>query len=242
MDAVLIMLRFFLSIKTYLWVTGISMGIFLLGSFIIPKNLAVFSLINDMPLFMWLSSNGNDLSRTFWIYLLAVFMLLLCLCTLICSAEALIGKTARKNLVKVFSPQVLHVAIIFVLLGHGISSVAGYKEDVSIKINEAVEVKGFALEVNEIEFFKNPGENSTRWRVHLSIDSQEHMIELGEPAFYNGVGFYAKSAQEKKMKAVIGLVHDPGVLWEMIGALVFVTGAFGIFYVRLGERQQMKNA
>jgi hypothetical protein len=50
------------------------------------------------------------------------------------------------------------------------------------------------------------------------------------------VGFFAKSAQEKKMKAIIGLVYDPGVVWEITGAIVFVIGASGIFSVRLSEK------
>jgi cytochrome c biogenesis factor len=230
------MLRFFLSIKTYLWVTGISIGVFLIGSIYIPRNLAVFSLINDMPLLRWLSQNSNIPDRIFWIYLLVGFMLLLWICTLICSIDAIIKKTTRKNMIKVLSPQILHIAIIFVLLGHGVSAVTGYRQDVPMKINDEYKVKGFDLKINNIEFFKNPGENSTRWRVHLEIDNQLHMIELGKPAFYNGVGFFAKSAQKKKMKAIIGLVHDPGVIWEIIGAVVFVVSAFGVFYIKLNEK------
>ena len=73
--------------------------------------------------------------------------------------------------------------------------------------------------------------------LYLNIDNNEHVLELGKPAFYNNVGFYAKSAQQKKMKAIIGLVYDPGVLWELIGAVTFIIGASGVFYTRLHEKQ-----
>jgi hypothetical protein len=76
-----------------------------------------------------------------------------------------------------------------------------------------------------------------RWRVYLNINRSEHVLELGRPAFYNGVGFFAKSAQQKKMKAIIGLVFDPGVVWELIGAVTFIIGASGVFYTRLSEKQ-----
>jgi cytochrome c biogenesis factor len=234
------MLRFFLSIKTYLWVTGISMGVFVTGSLYISKNLAVFSLINDMPLLRWLSENANVLDRTFWIYLMAGLILVLWICTLICAIDAVVKKATLKNMITALSPQVLHIAIIFVLLGHGASAVSGYKQDVPMKMNDAHEVKGFDLKVNDIEFFKNKGENSTRWRVHLEIDNELHMVELGKPVFYNGVGFFAKSAHKKKMKAIIGLVHDPGVVWEIIGAAVFAISAFGVFYIKLNETSPVK--
>ena len=234
------MLKFFISIKTYLWVTGLSIGVFLAGSLYIPGNLAVFSGINDSPLLKWLSLNNDHLIKLYWIYILAGLMLLLSIITLICSLDAIIKRTTWKGLIKVLSPQVLHIAIILVLLGHGVSTLSGYKQDVPMKMNETIEMKGFDLKVNNMEFFKNPGENSTRWRVYLEINNDLRVIELGKPAFYNGVGFFAKSAQQKKMKAIIGLIYDPGVLWEIIGAVAFIIGAFGVFYVKLGEKPFLK--
>jgi hypothetical protein len=92
------------------------------------------------------------------------------------------------------------------------------------------------MKVNNMDFFKNPGESSTRWRVHLEIDNHIHTLEVGKPAFYNKVGFFVKSAREKKQLAIIGLIYDPGVVWEIIGAIVFIIGAAGIFHTRLNER------
>jgi cytochrome c biogenesis factor len=230
------MLKFFISQKTYLWVTGLSIGVFLAGSLFIPQNLAVFSGINDMPILHWLSLNNHYFNALFWIYLLIGLMLLLWICTCICSIDAIIRRTTLKRLFHVLSPQVLHIAILMVLLGHGISASAGYKEDVPMDMNVPQEMKGFDLKVKNIEFFQNPGENSTRWRVYMEINETEHVLETGKPSFYQGVGFFAKSAQEKKMKAIIGLVYDPGVVWEITGAIVFVIGASGIFSVRLSEK------
>ena len=216
------------------------MGVFLIGSFYIPQNLAVFSGINDMPLLKWLSMNNDSLDKLLWIYILTGLMMLLWISSLICSLDAIIKRTAWKGLIKVLSPQVLHLSIIFVLLGHGISAVTGYKQDVPMKINETYETKGFNMKISDMKFFKNPGENSTRWRVHLEINNDMHVLELGKPAFYNGVGFFAESAQEKKQKAIIGLIYDPGVLWEIIGAVTFVIGASGVFFTRFNEKPYLK--
>jgi len=234
------MLRFFLSIKTYLWVTGISIGVFVAGSLYIPRNLALFSGINDMPLLKWLLMNNSSLDRLFWIYILIGLMAFLWISSLICSLDAIIKKATWKGIVRVLSPQILHLAIIFVLLGHGVSAVAGYKQDVPMKIKDSREVKGFSMRITDLEFFKNPGENSTRWRVHIEINNEPHLLELGSPAFYNGVGFFAKSAQEKKQKAIIGVIYDPGVLWEIIGALTFVIGAAGVFLTKVNENSYLE--
>ena len=141
---------------------------------------------------------------------------------------------------RVLSPQVLHIAILFVLLGYFVSASTGYKHDVPMNVGEAQEVKGFELRIDNMEFFKNPGEDSTRWRVHLKINNDTHKLEVGEPAFYKGVGFFAKSADQARKKAIIGLIYDPGVLWELIGAVVFILGAFGLFYVRFNEQVNYK--
>ncbi len=230
------MLKFFVSIKTYLWVTGIGMGIFLIGSFYIPKNLAIFSGINDMPLIKWLLLNNNVFDKLLWIYVLIAIMLLVWVSTLICSLDAIIKRTTRKTFVRILSPQILHIGIVLVILGHGISALSGYKHDVSMTAMESYEVRGFNMKVNNMDFFKKPGENSTRWRVNLEIDNNMHILEVGKPAFYNNVGFFVKSAREKKQLAIIGLIYDPGVLWEIIGAVVFVVGAAGLFYTKFNER------
>jgi hypothetical protein len=234
------MLKFFLSIKTYLWLTGISIGAFLMGSIYIPGNLAVFSEINDIPLFTWMSENHDDVSKYLWIYLLIGLMLLLWISTLICSIEAIIKRTTWRTFIRVLSPQVLHIAILFVLLGYFVSASAGYKQDVPMKMGETQEVKGFELQIDNMEFFKNPGEDSTRWRVYLKINSDMNILEVGKPSFSKGVGFFVKSADQKRSKAIIGLIYDPGVFWELIGAVVFIIGAFGLFYVRFNEQVNYK--
>ncbi len=109
-----------------------------------------------------------------------------------------------------------------------------------MKINDTHEIKGFNMKISDMKFFKNPGENSTRRRVHQEINNDMHVLELGKTALYNGVGFFAESAQEKKQKAIIGLIYDPGVLWEVIGAVMFVIGASGVFFTRFNEMPYLK--
>lgn len=236
MDAVLGMIRFFLSIKTYLWLSGFSILAFLAGSFYIPGNLEVFSEINDMPLFSWLSSNADGLDKFYWIYLLLCLMFLLGMNILICTLDAVIRKTTRGGLIEVLSPQVLHTGVIFVLLGQLVSSSTGYKRDIPLGVNDTVEIGGFNLTIKNMEFSNDQGEDSPSWRVYLKIDNEIHKLEPASPVFYRGTGFFVKSADHNRMKAIIGQVYDPGVWWEIIGAVMFVVGASGIFY-QMGRKK-----
>ena len=226
------MLRFFLSIKTSLWLTGISIVIFLIGSVYIPRNLDVFSGINETPLFKWLSQNAGDLDKLLWIYILLVLMLLICINMFVCAIDTIMRKISWKVLVEVLSPQILHIGVMFVLFGHLISASTGYKQDIPMDMNTTLAIKGFNVSIHNIEFLKKQDEDSTRWRIHLKINDNLHLLEPARPSFYKGVGFFTKSVEQKKMRIIIGMVYDPGVLWEIIGAVVFVIGAFGIFYLR----------
>jgi len=229
------MLRFFLSTKTFLWLTGISIVIFLMGSLYIPSNLDIFSEINEMPLLRWLTKNNEYMSRLYWIYILIFLIGLIWLNMLICSIDAIIKKTRLRSLVKVLSPQIIHIAVLVILVGHGVSAITGYKEDVTLKPGNVYRVRGFDLRLDNIEFYKRPNESSTSWKIHVSIDDKPHVLEAGRPSFYKDVGFFAKSAYRKRKKAIIGLVHDPGANWEVAGAILFIIGAAGVFYTKIGR-------
>lgn len=226
------MLKVFLSIKTSLWLTGISMAVFLAGSFYIPHNLEVFSEINDMPLFQWLSLNSADLNKFIWIYLLLGMMTLLSINMFICTLNAVLKKSSWSRLIEGLSPHVLHIGVMLVLLGHLISASTGYKQDVPLSVNTVTEVRGFIIKISDIEFFNKKGEDSTRWRLSLSINNNDKVIGPAKPAFYKGAGFFVKSVDQKEKKALIGLVYDPGAIWEVIGAIVFIIASAGIFYVK----------
>ncbi len=230
------MIKFFTSIKTSLWLMGISMVVYALGAFFIPQNLDVFSEINDMPLFTWFSRNREFAGTFFWICLLVAFMALLSINTIVCSIDALVRGLTRKRFVEVLSPQVLHLGVIFILFGHLVSAAAGYRQDVPMNLGETRQIRGFTIGVESVEFVQLKGEDSTRWRVGLKINDIRRVLEPARPAFFSHVGFFAKSAQQGKNKAIVGLVYDPGVFWEILGALVFFVGAGGLFSMQFQRR------
>lgn len=232
------MLRFLLSIRTFLWLAGVCAGFFIVGSFFIPRNLDVFSEINEMPLFAWISKNTSEAGVSFWIYALIVAVALMAVNLLVCTVDALLKRgTWRRILVNV-SPHVLHIGVLLVLLGHLMSASSGYKVDLPMSLHEEREFKEFHLGIREIEFVNISGEDSTRWRVHLDVDGEVSVVEPARPFFRGGVAFFAKSAQQRKMTAIVGVVYDPGVPWEVAGALLFLLGSAGILYSQLVGKKE----
>lgn len=229
----ILMMTFFTSLKTTLWLTGLSMAVFLAGSVSIPGNLDVFSEINDMPLFQWLWLNRMYPDKIFWIYLLLVLMTLLATATLLCSVDALRKGLSRRTFVETLSPQVLHMGVVIVLFGHLVSAASGYKQDVSLKLGETREVRGRTLTLDSVDFTQVRGEDSTHWAARLVLDGKAFTLEPARPAFFGRVGYFLKSAQQLKNNVIIGIVYDPGVLFEIMGAIVFVAGSLGLFSLQL---------
>ncbi len=227
------MIKFLTSVKTYLWITGLSIAVYIIGSVVIPANLDVFSEINDIPLFEWFSLNRRYLLQYSWIWLLIILMAVLSANTIACIIDALARGAGRRDVIGFFSPQMLHLAVLFVLLGHMVSALYAYREDVPMTTGAVAEVRGLRLMLNDLEFIQVQGEDSPRWRVGLKVDDRLFTLEPAQPAFVDGIGFFAKSANEKRKTAVIGIVYDPGARWEVIGAAMFVLAALGLCYVQL---------
>jgi len=70
------------------------------------------------------------------------------------------------------------------------------------------------------------------------VTGEVSVLEPARPSFVGGTAFFAKSAQQRKMTAIIGVVRDPGVPWEVAGALLFLLGSAGILYSQLLAKKE----
>lgn len=214
---------------------GISMLVFLAGSIYIPQNLDIFSEINDFPLFHWLYDNSDFLGKTYWLYLQIILMAALCLNMVVCTIDGLIGKLSLKNLIQKLSPHILHTGVLLVLFGHLVSGGFGYKKDVPLHTGEEVSIEDLRIHLERVNLVAIKGENQKRWRVELNIKTGDEVvnsvIEPASPLFLKGVGIFAKSAEENG-RVLLGIIRDPGVKWEIAGALVFLIGSIGLFWSR----------
>jgi cytochrome c biogenesis factor len=230
-DSILI-LRVLKSVKTALYLMGISMIVFLAGSVYIPKNLAVFSEINDMPLFQWLYDNREHAGKTYWIYAQLLLMAVFSLNMLVCTVYGLIDKNNLGNLVRKLSPHIIHTGVLLVLFGHLVSAGYGFKIDIPINAGERVSVERLTVNLKRVDLVSIQGENQQRWLLSLNVIQDgreiESVVEPAKPIFLGGIGIFAKSADEDG-RAILGIVRDPGVRWEIAGAILFMIGAMGIF-------------
>lgn len=234
MDAVLIY-RLLTSVKTALYATGISILVFLAGSVYIPNNLDIFSEINDFPLFRWLSDNSAHINKTYWIYLQIALMAVLSLNMVVCIIDELIRRVTIHNLIQKLSPHILHAGVILVLFGHLVSGGFGYKQDIPSRTGESVMVENMKVGIQKVELLQREGEDQRRWNVEIAIDEGTHtstkVTGPASPVFIGGLGIFAKSAEESG-EVLLGIVRDPGVKWEIAGAIVFIIGSLGIFWSR----------
>jgi cytochrome c biogenesis factor len=229
------MLTVLRSIKTSLYLIAVSVFVFLAGSIYIPHNLDVFSEVNDMPIFRWLFENMDALSKAYWIYLQVLLMAALSLNMIVCTIDSLRDKLTTRNVIQNISPHVLHIGILLVLIGHLVSGTWGYKKDYVVTEGGSIAHNRMHVYVDNIDLVEIEGENQMRWRVNVRALSDDNsingLLEPASPLFFEGVGIYVKSADEKG-RSVIGVVRDPGVKWEITGALVFILGAAGLFWSR----------
>jgi len=233
------MLDLLKSIKTALWILAISILIFVAGSMYIPRNLDIFSEINDMPLFKWLNQNGEHIAKTYWIHAGLVLMAALSLNMVVCTFYELREKLSLKVLVQRLSPQVLHAGVLLVLFGHLMSGMSGYKKDVPLHLGSEIRIEGMSIMITNITFSERKGEDQRRWNVETQIKSEKGTIQSiiapARPVFMAGMGIFVKSVEESG-RVLVGFVRDPGVKWEIAGAVVFLLGALGIFWSRYSIR------
>jgi hypothetical protein len=237
------MLRLLKSIKTALVILFLSITVFVAGSIYIPRNLSLFSDINDIPLFRWLSLNYSSIGKTFWIYLAIFLMALLSLNMIFCLIDDILKRLSPGTIVQRLSPHLIHLSVLIVLFGHLMSGLMGFKKDIPVKAGEEFAIESLRIRIDSVEFVEVKGEDQPRWRIGLSIFDRDKIkravAEPARPVFYR-YGIYAKSA-EPDGRVVIGLVDDPGAFWEVVGAVVFVAGSAGLFSTRFRKDMREGN-
>lgn len=233
------MLNVLKSLKTSLWILGTVMVTFVIGSMYIPENLEIFSEINDIPLFKWLDQNSEYLVKTYWIHIALILMAALSLNMVVCTIYELRERISLRALVQRLSPHVLHAGVLLVLFGHLVSGMTGFKNDISLQRGSEIKAQGLNIMITDMTFSEREGEDQRRWDVNTRIMSEKGIINAvigpAKPVFVQGIGVFVKSVEESG-RVLLGLVRDPGVKWEIAGAVVFLIGALGIFWSRYAIR------
>lgn len=234
-------IRFFLSIKTAFGLFIITILFMLAGSIELPENLAFFSGINDIPLFKWLSDNMN-LKLTWWIYMLIASLFIFAVNTIFCTVESLMQKMSRYNIALKLSPQIIHIGVLFIMLGHLLTASTGFKTDLAIKKGEQKDISGgLAIYLEDIKVQTDINgyvENweTTLWLIEDSKKIKKMLISPVHPAYFRGYGIYSKTVTPEESSALIRVAKDTGALWALIGGIVLIVGCLTFIYVRFREK------
>jgi hypothetical protein len=230
--------QFFLSLKTAFGFYFILLVIVFIGSLILPSNLAYFSGIDDAPLFRWLADNFN-FRIAWWIYAFILMLALFAVSTIFCTVEALLKRMSRINFILKISPQIMHIGVLFIMLGHLLTASTGFKTDMVIyKGKEKPVTRDIKILLDDISVKTDENGYYTDWGAELrwvekGEKTQERILRPVHPVYFGQFGLYIQSVTlEPEETALIRVCKDPGALWALIGGLLLSAGGLGFIYGR----------
>jgi cytochrome c biogenesis factor len=230
--------RFLLSVKTAILLYLLFILTALIGSVKIPANLALFSGIDDAPLFRWLSETGKP-SLTWWIYVLIIILALLALSTIACTIDALLKRYPRRMLLLKLSPQIMHFGVLFIMLGHLLTAATGMREDLLLQAGEEKEIStGGTLTLREVRVKKDRFGYDADWITKVEYRNgeskgEELIIRPVRPVRAGRYGFFFRSATtEPEMNALIRVTIDNGAPWALLGGAILCLGSVGFAVAR----------
>lgn len=231
-------LNVLLSIKTAFGLFLICILLCVIGSLVLPWNLAFFSGIDDTPLFEWLDEAGG-IKITWWIYSLVAAMALLALSTVACTLEALMSRGLRLNPALRLPTQVMHLGVLLVMAGHLLTAWTGAREDIAINKDTAATIKGgMTLSLKDVRAKTDESGYDTDWEADLEIigagsETATGTLRPARPIRVAGVGFYLKSIDTGDApSALIRVSRDPGAPWALAGGILVSLGGVGFVLTR----------
>jgi len=234
-------INFFLSIKTAFGFFLFFVAVMLYGSLSLPNNLAFFSGIDDARLFRWLAE-AKGYAVTWWIYAMILGFGLFAVNTLVCTGDVLLFRLGRRALIAKLSPQVMHVGVLFAMLGHLLTASMGVKLDVDLKKGETRAVSAtasIALEDVRVQEDKNGYVVDWEAKVRWIGDGQRTgalSLRPVHPLYFGSYGVYTKSVNVGKegSSALVRVSRDPGAPWGLLGGVLLCLGGTGFLYGRFG--------
>ena len=233
------LLKFFLSMKTAYGFFFFFVVVMLIGSLSLPNNLAFFSGIDDAPLFAWLKEAGS-FGTSWWIYLMVAGFALFAVNTLFCTGEVVLFGLGRRNLLLKLSPQIMHIGVLFIMLGHLLTATLGEKMDIDVRKGETAPV-GNAAAITLVDVRETTDENgyAVDWEATLQwvengAASAPHRLRPARPLYFGAYGLYTKAVDAgPQASAWIRVSRDPGAPWALVGGLLLSLGAAAFLYARV---------
>ncbi len=230
-----------LSVKTAFWLMVAFSVIAIIGSVIHPRNLSFFSGIDSTPLFKWLI-HSDHLEITWWIYGMILVLALLGINTLVCTVDALIRKVRLKNLMLKLSPQLIHIGVMMIMIGHLLTASLGLKMDLFLEKGKTARITGNRIVgLNDVEVVMNEDGYVVDWTTYIWLKTNGKRYNLilkpSRPVYRAGLGFFVQAAtrDEEEISSLVRITADPGAPWAFIGGAIVVVGGLMFLLARLRQ-------
>ena len=241
---------FFLSLKTTTWTLLALIVLFFVGSYMMPVYRDVFGPMNSSILLQWAVEIGSRrFTLTWWFFGSVSALVLLTINTIACSIQAVKGRWTCEDLLLRISPQVIHIGFLFILLSHLIGALNGYRMSGILPEGSFGRLpEGRAIYLREVHTKVDDAGYLTDWSAEIYLFEYNERVMVGiigpnRPLFYKGTGVYLKNiGLEAGNSAVIMVNKDPGAVWALVGAVVFMIGSVLLLTLKWKKTRPAKTA
>jgi hypothetical protein len=189
-------LKFFLSLRTALWLLMALLCLLFYGAVVMPAN-EEFQSLHAEPLFHWMIKSSPGI--TWWLWTAIGVLSLLTANTLLCSIESVVKKKSARHWILVLSPQVAHIGFLFILLAHLVSGYGSFKGTAVVYENAGVRLpNGNDVLFRKIYVDMDPMGYLKDWSA--DVEYFKHGVSLGgdrirpnSPSFRDGLGIFIKN-------------------------------------------------
>ena len=220
---------FFFSLRTTLWLLGVSLVFMFAGAFIM-RGKSEFRELHSTPLFEWIQN--QPLNLTWWLWCLIGLLAVLTVNTLFCSVESIIKKRKVTQWLLLISPQIIHIGFLFILLAHLLSGIGASQKLLPAREGTQLKIAGndTVLKVNNINIKLDYYGNIEDWAVAVEYLSKgksflKDTIRPNDPSVLQGFNINVKDLRSHPVKAVLLQINrEPGALWALVGGILFTVG------------------
>lgn len=212
------------SVKTASFLTFLLILILVIGGIVMPAS-ERYSVMNEKPLFDWLTE--EPIAVTWWLWLSIVILAFLCLNTAFCTIDSLIKKTEGKDIILRISPQVIHIGFGLIIFAHLLTAMYDTHYFLVAAEGDTIRVEGTKMVTLSKIIFNLKAGYITDMKLQVVTDNQESLqISPNNPIRAGNSWIYLKNLLFKGSPlAVIEISRDPGAVWALTGGILFAIGA-----------------
>ncbi len=231
-------LNFLLSLRTTLWLLGLSLMLMFAGAFVMPGR-QEFQQLHSMPMFEWIIK--QPLEITWWLWGLIGALAVMAVNTLFCSVESIVKKRKVTQWLLLISPQVIHVGFLFILLAHLLSGLGAYQTTAVAHEGSVLQLSpgNTLLKVNNINIKLDYYGYVSDYSVDIEYLADNKVIDHdtirpNDPSDKTGLNIIVKDLRAYPAAAVLFQIHsEPGAVWALTGGVLFMLGITTLILLKI---------